>query len=163
MKSCRLGRSRDLETTPVATIPMASISLLVLAALLCGSGCPIQQANLAPAAAGATLSGTLVQGQPGSIVVSCTATDADGNVESVAADLSAVGGSEAQPLASTGDGQWSWSGWVTPPATGLMTVMFTITDDDGASGTAQASTTVRQSDAGTPCSRAWPASAGMRW
>ncbi|HUW81642.1 MAG TPA: SUMF1/EgtB/PvdO family nonheme iron enzyme [Phycisphaerae bacterium] len=83
-------------------------------------------------------SGSLTEGQEGTVTVSCTATDTDGTVVSVTANLSQIGGSPTQALANTTGNTWQWSGPVTPPSSGSKTITFTATDDDGAADTDQA-------------------------
>ncbi len=80
--------------------------------------------------------GTLVQGRDCVIKVSCAASDTDGTVSTVTADLSNIGGSNAQnmPFSAT-DGKYTWSGTVHPLAWGDGYVTFTITDNDGVSRT----------------------------
>jgi formylglycine-generating enzyme required for sulfatase activity len=92
----------------------------------------------------ATVLGTLVQGQAGSVVIACT-TDAD--TESVVVDLSALGGAAAQALARTSGNQWSWTGQVTPPTFGVQAVTLTAAGASGDPGTAQTSLTVAAADA----------------
>lgn len=88
--------------------------------------------------------GVLTRWESGTITVWCIATDTDGAVESVSVDLSAVGGPNAQPLTRGDDNRWSWSGWVTPPSSGVKTITFTATDDKGSTGTGQTSILVRE-------------------
>jgi hypothetical protein len=83
--------------------------------------------------------GSLVKGQSGSVTVSCTATDADGTVESVVADLSALGGPAAQALTGNGN-TWSWTGTLTPPTVGTMSIVLVATDNEG--GTGQGTATI---------------------
>jgi hypothetical protein len=98
---------------------------------------PASVTNAAPAITAATAAGQLVRNQAGTVTVSCTATDADGTVESVRADLSTIGGSSAQYLALS-SGTWAWTGTVTPPLADECTITFTAFDNQGASGSASA-------------------------
>jgi len=94
--------------------------------------------NSAPEITDPSASGSLTEGQQGTVTVSCTATDTDGTVVSVAADLSQIGGSSSQALSNSSGDTWQWSGPVTPPSSGSKTITFTATDDDGATDTDQA-------------------------
>jgi hypothetical protein len=98
-------------------------------------------ANAAPVIAGATAAGRLVRNQEGTVTVSCTATDSDGAVQSVRADLSSIGGPSTRSLALSG-GVWTWSGPVTPTAAGTRTIAFIATDNLGASATTSAAIAV---------------------
>ena len=81
----------------------------------------------------------LIAGQEGSVTISCDATDSDGAVESVTANLTAIGGGI---VFLNGNGSsWSWTGAVTPVAEGYQSVTVTATDDSYA--TALASVTIR--------------------
>ena len=97
--------------------------------------------NESPVLSNCSATGPLVFNKPGSVSVACSASDSDGTVQSVVADLSAIGGQTAQPLASNG-GTWTWNGTVTPPAAGLQTVTFTATDNAAATVTATATLSV---------------------
>ncbi len=88
--------------------------------------------------------GTLVEGQAGSVIITCTT---DAQVQSVVADLSALGGAVAEPLARGNANGWSWTGVVTPPDAGRMTVELTASGDAGEPGTAQAEIDVAAADA----------------
>ena len=88
--------------------------------------------NQPPAIKSPVLSGVLVQGQAGSLTVECVATDPDGTVQSVKADLSAINGDTAQPLDRGGNNTWTWAGTLTPKTLGNRTIRFTATDDRGA-------------------------------
>ena len=91
-----------------------------------------------------TVTGRMVQGRTCPITVSCSASDSNGIVQAVLADLSAIGGPAAQPLALQSD-QWSWSGNVTPPTPGLLTVRIAAASD--APATASVDITVGVVDA----------------
>ncbi len=108
----------------------------------------VAAANQAPTVSGATAAGTLILNVPGSVTVSCTAADVDGTVQAVAADLSGIGGSATQVLAFA-NGQWTWTGSVTPAAAGSRTVTFTATDNGGLTGTATATINVLGSQPGS--------------
>jgi hypothetical protein len=114
----------------------------LLIAFLYAFGCGPPPPNSSPTIANPSVSGALTAGQAGTVAVSCTATDTDGTVQSVTADLSGIGGANAQPLTKGSSDQWSWSGPVTPATSGSKTATFTATDDKGATGTGLASVTV---------------------
>lgn len=88
-----------------------------------------------------TPTGKFTCGQPCTIKISCVTTDPNGTVQAVCADLSQVGGPQAQPLTSSGD-LWSWTGTVTPTTPGTQTITFTAVDDRSAVATDTASVTV---------------------
>lgn len=90
-------------------------------------------ANQPPAVVSLAATGNLIQGQICSVAISCTASDPDGTVRSVTADLSQIGGPALQALTNSGS-QWTWSGTVIPPVTGSRTILFTATDDKSAVG-----------------------------
>lgn len=112
-----------------------------------GAGCAPQTPPVTdPSVTSPTAAGTLIQGQAGSIVLSCLASEVDHAIQSVAADLSALGGATAQPLANAGSDQWSWSGVVNPPTSGSINVTLTALDDQGRTGTAQVAISVAAPD-----------------
>jgi exo-beta-1,3-glucanase (GH17 family) len=98
--------------------------------------------NAPPTINNPSVSGALTEGELSAVTALCTATDSDGAVQSVTADLSQMGGPNAQALTKGSDDQWSWSGPVTPPSSGLKTVTFTAIDDGGAIGTGEGSIAV---------------------
>ncbi len=104
--------------------------------------------NQAPSISSASATGNLTQGQSGTVTVSCTANDTDGTIQLVTADLSALGGSNAQPLAFETD-HWTWAGDVTPASSGSKTVAFTAADDGGKTGSASATISVVSGQPGT--------------
>jgi len=119
---------------------------------LCGCGEPEIPGcgdNNPPTISEATLTGSLAQDQAGEVTVSCSASDSDGTVESVVANLSAIGGSSAQALSDMGSNLWSWTGTVTPTIAGLRNCTFTATDDFGGTKTDQASIDVASASACT--------------
>lgn len=85
--------------------------------------------------------GTLTEGQEGTLAVTCAVTASDTTVQSVMADLSQVGGSDAEALSANGD-QWTWSGSVTPTSHGSKTITLTAMDAHGTSATAMTAITV---------------------
>ena len=91
-----------------------------------------------PSITDAQVAGSLKAGQAGSVTVSCTATDSDGTVVSVTADLSQIGGSASQALVKGSGDSWSWSGSLTPASGGSKTITFTATDNDGGTRVAAA-------------------------
>lgn len=98
--------------------------------------------NLPPEVTDEALTTTGIVGVRGATTLSCTATDQDGTVESVVADLSAINGPDDAAL-THGDGDtWSWTGDLTPLEEGDLTVPIVATDDDGATGTGEATSTI---------------------
>lgn len=97
---------------------------------------PAPVANQPPQIAGAAVTGDLTVGQVSQVTVSANVTDADGTVRSVTADLSALGGGQVQ-LQASGDA-WTFSGTVTPSASGTQTVTLVATDNDGSTTSVQA-------------------------
>ncbi len=106
--------------------------------------------NDPPTISDATVTGGLKAGTECSITASCVAYDSDGQVQSVVADLSAIGGSDAQALQQGQSDQWSWSGQVTPPDEGTFTVTFLATDNSGGTGQASVDVTVLPSGGNAP-------------
>jgi sulfatase modifying factor 1 len=95
--------------------------------------------NQPPQVSNPTITGALMQVPQGTVQFSCTATDPDGTVLSVAVDLTAIGGSSAEALSKGIGDRWQGSAPVTPSSRGLKSVTFTATDNRGATGSAQAS------------------------
>lgn len=134
--------------------------LIVLPGTLGLAGCPRSPATqpstgTAPSITGQTVTGTLVQGQPGTITASATVasagvTSASGFIVSVTADLSAIGGPAAQPLALSQNNLWTFTGSVTPPSGGQQTVTFLATDSAGLTSQATAAVTVTGTGTSTP-------------
>ncbi len=91
--------------------------------------------NQSPQGSNPTAAGTPFVGQASPITVSCQASDADGTVQSVVADLSQLGAPTSQPLTQDGTNTWTWTGSVTPNVNGSRTVRFVITDNSGAAST----------------------------
>ena len=106
-----------------------------------GAVAGVPQDNMLPRVSGPAIVGTLVEGRPGSITVSCDAMDPDTGVQTVVADLTAIGGPAGQLLAKGAGDQWTWSGVVTPVNYGMQGISFTVADTEGA--TASISTSVR--------------------
>jgi hypothetical protein len=98
--------------------------------------------NQPPKVSGEAASTTGIEGVNGAAAVSCTATDADGTVVGVTADLSAVGGAAGVDLTHGSGDQWAWEGRLTPKAEGDYTIPIVATDDDGATGEGAASVTI---------------------
>ncbi len=98
--------------------------------------------NSSPSVTSPSVSGTLTQSQSATVTVSCTASDTDGTVNSVVADLSSIGGSSTQALIHSSGNSWSWSGSVTPSSSGTKTITFSASDDKGNTGTGSATINV---------------------
>lgn len=111
-----------------------TLAMLALAGLLIG--CPPSppppggQVFSPPTVTGAAVNGVLTQGQASAIEVTVTASDSDGLVEAVSADLRRIGGSQAQPLEPQDNNLWRWGGVVVPPDAGTQRVFVIATDDD---------------------------------
>lgn len=86
-------------------------------------------------------SGSLVEDAAGTLSVACTVTASGTDVQSVTADLSQVGGSQAQTLTPSGD-QYTWSDSLTPTSHGDRTITFTAAGTAGGTATATATITV---------------------
>lgn len=104
--------------------------------------------NDAPTVSNASASGELVLNQTCTVTVTCDAADADGTIQYVTANLSAIGGPPALPLALI-DGHWTWTGLVVPTLAGERTVTFTATDNVGGTGSGSANVTVLGSQPGS--------------
>jgi hypothetical protein len=94
--------------------------------------------NLPPQLTNAVASGSLVANFVSQVTVSVQATDPDGSIAGVTADLSQIGGSNNQLLTQsiTNTAVWSFTGQLVPPSTGTQTILFEATDNQGATGTA---------------------------
>jgi photosystem II stability/assembly factor-like uncharacterized protein len=90
--------------------------------------------NSLPAIYGFTGPDNLISGQTCEVAISCAAADSDGQVKSVTADLSEIGGPKAQALTANGN-LWSWAGPVTPLVAGPRKIVFTAIDDSSAAAT----------------------------
>lgn len=100
--------------------------------------------GLPPVVSPPALTGTLIATFGSQILLTVVATDPDGTIQSVIADLSPIGGLPAQPLfesAQTPD-LWTFSGIVTPSTIGTMTIFVVATDDSGQSTTVSTSVVV---------------------
>jgi hypothetical protein len=95
--------------------------------------------NTPPRVTSAFVSGVLVVNVPGRVTVSVNATDSDGTVQQVTADLSSIGGPPNQALSPAGATLWSASASVTPATTGTFSVTFTARDEVGGTTSATAS------------------------
>jgi hypothetical protein len=100
--------------------------------------------NAPPVVSTPTITGTLTATFASTIFLTVVATDPDGTVQSVVADLSPIGGLSAQPLFESVQTPtfWTFTGVVTPPTFGTLTVLVQATDDLGASTTVSAPVTV---------------------
>lgn len=127
--------SRRVTVTAVDSNNLTSQFTATINVVTSGGG-----GNVPPQLSNATATGSLVAGFVSQVSVSVTATDADGTVTSVIADLSQVGGFNNQQLtqSSTNTTQWAFTGLVTPTATGTRTITFEAVDNGGATGTAVA-------------------------
>ncbi len=97
--------------------------------------------NSPPKIISSSVYGTLLKNQGQTITLLCSTQDFDGTVESVVADLSPLGGSNAQPLIG-GGGIWSWVGTVTPLSCGEKVITLTATDDKNGSAFTQLTVSV---------------------
>lgn len=91
---------------------------------------------LPPAISNMTITQPISRSQTALIAVSCQATDPDGTVQAVVADLRAIGGDDAQALTKGANNTWSWSGQLAPPGVGPTSIVFTATDADGVTSAA---------------------------
>lgn len=130
-------------------VPIGTLSILTASALSI-AGCPGPSGiNFPPTITGAAVNGTLVQGQAAAVIVSATAVDTDGTVAAVTANLAAIGGQQAQPLTLGQNNIWTFTGTVTPPASGQQPVVFTATDSLGATSQTTVTVTVAGPTGGT--------------
>lgn len=92
----------------------------------------VQMAGMAPSLSSVSAVGDLADGTPSTVEISCKASDPEGTIESVTADLSGMGGSSSQELAyDPNTDTWSWSGAVTPASGFSSSVTFTARDNWG--------------------------------
>lgn len=84
-----------------------------------------------PPVVDASVSGNILPGVPGQIRIECEATDEDGYIVSVVADLSELDASASQALVRSGN-LWTWTGYVIAPGAGARKILLTVTDDGGA-------------------------------
>ena len=99
----------------------------------------VQVTSAPPQISNVQVVSNLIAGEAGPITISCEAVDPDGAVESVTANLAALGGGI---VSLTANGSvWSWTGTVTPATAGYQSVTLTATDDSYV--TTLASTTIR--------------------
>lgn len=87
--------------------------------------------NPAPTLSHPGVTGSLQVGVESTVQLSCYADD-DGNIVSVTADLTAIGGPASLPLTLSGDVQWKAMTTVAPPTSGAHPVTLTAIDDQGA-------------------------------
>lgn len=99
---------------------------------LVASGVYTIASNAPPTLGNATVIGSPRPGSDTSITILCTATDADGYVKSVVADLSSLGGVTAQQMVKGPGGQWNWSGTVRAATAGRKEIRLTAADNQGA-------------------------------
>lgn len=102
--------------------------------------------NIQPVVTNIVVTGELTRGIGSTITVSCRAADEDGTIQSVVADLSAIGGLASQPLAGNGL-WWSWTGTVTPNVVGYQTILLTATDNATGVTTERFTTQIRDTPA----------------
>lgn len=86
--------------------------------------------------------GNLIVSQASNVSVECYAADTCGTVQSVEADLTAIGGDARLALTHQEGDRWSWTGTVTPPASGPFLVKLTANDDQGSTITGDVPTYV---------------------
>lgn len=86
--------------------------------------------------------GSLLVGRIGTIMLSVTATDPDGLVTEVVADLSAVGGPAEVELIPEANNRYTFTGQVLPMIAGSRVITFVATDDTGSTDVAFANITV---------------------
>lgn len=100
--------------------------------------------NAAPVLANAFVDTELLVGVPRSVLVAVTATDTDGTVQAVTADLRQIGGLENQVLTLSGteENRWSATPTLTPPVAGTPTIVFTAIDNGGATRSLSTTTVV---------------------
>jgi hypothetical protein len=100
--------------------------------------------NTQPVVSTPAITGTLTATFASTILLTVVATDPDGTVQSVVADLSPIGGLSAQPLFESVQTPtfWTFTGVVTPPTFGTLTIFVQATDDLGASTTVSTPVTV---------------------
>jgi alpha-tubulin suppressor-like RCC1 family protein/C1A family cysteine protease len=101
-----------------------------------------QDGNQSPTIENPTVPATLIRGKETLIIVSCTAQDPDGTVQSVTVNLSKIGGAAAQDLTKDDDNEWSWSGNITPAAEGIFPITLTATDDKSSTAVTTVNTNV---------------------
>lgn len=77
------------------------------------------------------VSGGLTAQIGSNVTVSVIATDPDGTVEAVVADLSDIGGAEEQTLLAGTDDLWTFTGVVVPGQSGTRLVTFLAIDNNG--------------------------------
>lgn len=95
-----------------------------------------------------SVTGSLTLGQPSTITLSCTVSDPDGTIQSVAADFSAIGGPKGVMLKASGK-VWIWSGIVTASIAGSGLIVFTASDDMSVVATQTTSVVVPSDAPGT--------------
>lgn len=88
--------------------------------------------NSPPSITTPAASTSLMKDAPGELTLSVKATDPDGSVKSVTANLSEVGGQSAAAMSPGDNDVWTFSGTVTPTAEGPRTIFIQAMDDLGA-------------------------------
>jgi Tol biopolymer transport system component len=99
--------------------------------------------NVLPTITAESARGELVQGIACILTIQGDATDSDGSIASVLADLSALNTSDSQPLTLQAGNTWSWFGPVTSLISGRQTMTLTVTDNHGGVTTAPVDVTVK--------------------
>jgi hypothetical protein len=117
---------------------------------------PSSPVQLSPTIDNITVVGSLIQGQPSVIGLSCTIDDVDGMVQSVRADFSAAGGPGDVMLSKSSGKLWVWSGVITATVAGSAMVYFTATDDSAPVATQDKSVFVAASTQSDPADPADP-------
>jgi hypothetical protein len=92
--------------------------------------------SFAPVLSGPSAVGVLFIGQVGTITLSVVATDPDGVVTAVVADLSAVGGPPEVVLVPGANNRYTFTGQVQPTVAGGRVITFVATDDTGSTDVA---------------------------
>jgi hypothetical protein len=130
-----LPAAAGLQEVAITAVSSSGLSSQATATINVIGG--VNGTSLPPVVSPPAVTGTLRATFASTILVTVVATDPDGTVQSVVADLSPIGGLSAQPLfesLQTPD-LWTFSGVVTPPTIGTMTIFIEATDDFGQSTT----------------------------
>jgi len=108
----------------------------------------VAPANSPPAISDAIIAGTLVQNVAGELHLTCTVTDPDTAPASVTVDLAPVGGPAAFMLTRGSVDRWTGATRVQPASGGTHLIVFTASDPQGLTASAQASITVQNAPPG---------------